>query len=216
MSSPRSSSAPCESAHSSDSDPKLDATIAKVQWEKLSEIACKLYGVRSARWGEQLSGGYNVVRFLHLAEDSESNTVLVARFPFLPEEGWTDQHSVDVSSRIESEVATMRYVEAHTTIPVPRVIHYCPEADGGGVGSPYILMTKVDGVPLSSVWDDMEDRKRDVVLRQLVDILLELSRQRFDKIGSLFQRGDGSWYVGASPSSPEESNSRRTVLSTTF
>lgn len=59
-----------------------------------------------------------------------------------------------------------------------------------------------DGGPLSSVWDnDMEDGKRDVVLRQVVDIFLELASQRFDKI--LFQRESDSgidstqqgWYI---------------------
>ena len=39
--------------------------------------------------------------------------------------------------------------------------------------------------PLSSIWDDMEDSKREIVLRQVVDILLELASQRFDKIGML-------------------------------
>jgi hypothetical protein len=50
-------------------------------------------------------------------------------------------------------------------------------------------MTKVDGVALSSIWDDMKDAKREIVLRQVVDILLELASQRFDKVGMLFQQG---------------------------
>jgi aminoglycoside phosphotransferase (APT) family kinase protein len=45
----------------------------------------------------------------------------------------------------------MKYIETYTRIPIPHVIHYCVEADGGGVGSPYILMSKVDGVSLCSV-----------------------------------------------------------------
>jgi aminoglycoside phosphotransferase (APT) family kinase protein len=79
----------------------------------------------------------------------------------------------------------MRYVRAHTSAPVPHIINHSVEADGDGVGSPYIIMTKVDGVALSCVWDDMEDSKREIVLQQVVDILLELASQRFDKIGML-------------------------------
>ena len=64
----------------------------------------------------------------------------------------------------------MQYIEAYTPIPVPHIIHYNAEASGGGAGSPYIVMSKVEGAPLSSVWDEMEDDKRDAVLRQVVDI----------------------------------------------
>ena len=39
---------------------------------------------------------------------------------------------------------------------------------------------------LSSIWDDVEDSKRETVLRQVVDILLELASQRFDKFGMPF------------------------------
>ena len=60
--------------------------------------------------------------------------------------------------------------------------------DSGCVGSSYIIMTKVDGVALSSIWDDMEDSKREIVLRQVVKILLELASQSFDKLGMLFQQ----------------------------
>ena len=80
----------------------------------------------------------------------------------------------------------MQYVRAHTSIPVPRIIHHNVEVDSSGVGSPFIIMTKMDGVALSSIWDDMEDSKREIVLRQVVNILL--ASQRFDKIGMLFQQ----------------------------
>ncbi|KAF8520306.1 hypothetical protein JB92DRAFT_3141497 [Gautieria morchelliformis] len=88
--------------------------------------------------------------------------------------------------RISSEVATMRYVEKHTTVPVPRVIEYSAESKGL-VGSPYIVMSKAEGVPLSTLWDDMEDEKRNILLQQVVDIFIELSLHRFDKIGSLVE-----------------------------
>jgi len=70
----------------------------------------------------------------------------------------------------------MRYIATHANIPVPHVIYNSVEPDGGGVGSPYTVMSKVDGVPLSSVWDNMEDTKREIVRRQVIDIdiLLEL------------------------------------------
>jgi len=45
-------------------------------------------------------------------------------------------------------------------------------------------MSKVDGVPLSSLGSTMEDQLRDVLLRQAADIL-EPAYQRFDMIGVL-------------------------------
>ena len=115
----------------------------------------------------------------------------------------------------------MRYLTAHTSIPVPRIIHYCTEADGGGVGSPYILMSRVDGVPLSSVWDDMEDAKREIVLRMVVDILLELVSHRVEKIGTIFQRETDDatkreWYVASTVSSPHDTSVAKAISSRTF
>jgi hypothetical protein len=110
---------------------------------------------------------------------------------------------------------------AHTSIPVPRVIHYCIEADGGGVGSPYIIMSKVDGVPLSSVWKDMEDAKRDILLRMVVNILLELASHRFDKIGTILQRESDDatkqeWYIAPTFSSPYDTSVSNSISSRTF
>ena len=62
-------------------------------------------------------------------------------------------------------------------IPVLHIIHHSIEVDSGGVGSLYIIMTKVDGVALSSILDDMEDSNWEIVLQQVVDILLDLASQ---------------------------------------
>ena len=99
----------------------------------------------------------------------------------------------------------MQYVRAHTSIPVSRIIHHSVEVDSGCVGSSYIIMTKVDGVALSSIW---EDSKREIVLWQVVEILLELASQSFDKLGMLFQQEShndlkDAWYIGPSIPGPD-------------
>jgi len=126
--------------------------------------------------------------------------VLVVCVQYRPEEGWTADNSKIFAGQMSSEVATIQYLRAHTSIPVPRIIHHSAEVDSGGVGSPYIIVTKVDGVALSSIWDDMEDAKREIVLRQVVDILLELASQHVNKVGMLFQHqshidSKNAWYV---------------------
>ena len=191
-----------------ESDPRLETTIAAVNWNAVASIACRLLEVSDSSWGDQLCGGYNVVRFLHMG-DKDSSTEVVVRVPYQPEEGWNAENSELIASRISSEVATMQYLSAHTSIPVPRIIHHSVDLDSNGVGSPYIIMTKVDGVVLSSIWDDMEDSKREIVLRQVVDILLELASQRFDKIGMLFQQENptdpkNAWYIMPYIGPPDE------------
>jgi hypothetical protein len=89
----------------------------------------------------------------------------------------------------------MEYVASHTSIPVPRIIHSSLDPTLDNVQSPYVVMSKVEGTSLNKYWDDMPDAQRDIVLKQVVDILLELSSHRFDKIGSIFKAGDGSWHI---------------------
>jgi aminoglycoside phosphotransferase (APT) family kinase protein len=168
-----------------------------VNWDALSSLACKLYQVDSSHWGDQTSGGYSLVRFLHL-HDSH-NTTLVARIPLQSEENMSNEHHSAISKRIESEVATMEYIERYTNIPVPHVVHYSAHPEGD-VHSPYIIMSTVEGVTLVSVWDDMDDDKRRIILRQVIDILLELWSHRFDKKGVLFKKpgggeGKDGWYI---------------------
>ncbi|KAL6310265.1 hypothetical protein BKA93DRAFT_906697 [Sparassis latifolia] len=112
----------------------------------------------------------------------------------------------------------MEYVATYTRVPIPRILHFSAEVDPL-VGSPYILMSKVDGVCLSTLWDSMTDDNREIVLRQVVDILLELSNQRFDRIGALF-KGDGvgkaAWCVKTASSfaSPEDEIESSAMTST--
>ncbi|GAB1311527.1 hypothetical protein MFIFM68171_01737 [Madurella fahalii] len=52
------------------------------------------------------------------------------------------------SRMIASEVATLRYIGTHTSIPVPEVFAYSISHDND-IGVPYILMSKAPGRPLS-------------------------------------------------------------------
>ena len=134
------------------------------------------------------------------------------------------EHDSAISNRIASEVATMEYVATYATIPVPEVFHHSAHADGD-VRSPYILMSKVAGVPLSSVWNDMDDDKRHVILRQVIDILLELWSHRFDTRGALLKKPDDSdakgkdaWYIKSSSifSDPDDTGSRHRLSTTSY
>ncbi|KAF8964239.1 hypothetical protein BDZ97DRAFT_1660637 [Flammula alnicola] len=211
---------PSASSIPSDIDPRVQITFDIVNWDALSSLACKLHQVNLSHWGDQISGGYNLVRFLHL-HDSQDTTI-IARVPLRSEDGMSTEHDSAVSKRIASEVATMEYVDSYTNIPVPHVYHHSAHAEGD-VRSPYILMSKVEGVPLSSVWNDMDDDKRRVILRQVIDILLELWSHRFDKKGALFKRAGGgegkdAWCIESTSvyEDPNNTGSRHRLLTTSY
>ncbi|KAJ3513461.1 hypothetical protein NLJ89_g2933 [Agrocybe chaxingu] len=179
-------------------DPRLQHTMGIVNWDALAAVACGDSQAQSFTWGELINGGYNVVRFLKI--NNGMDTEVVVRVPYQPL-GLTDVAAETLGHRIASEVASMQYVSLHTQIPVPRVIAHNTERDGGGVGCPYMVMSKGEGIPLVMVWNDMDDTKREAILRQVVEILLQLSSLRFDSIGALFKRDTASgpeWYIAPS------------------
>jgi hypothetical protein len=85
---------------------------------------------------------------------------------------------------LASEAATMQFLECHTRVPSPRVFDWATESDPGNeVGVGYILMEKMKGTPLDWQGATMAQRKK--VVQQLADILLEIEKHPFDKLGSL-------------------------------
>jgi aminoglycoside phosphotransferase (APT) family kinase protein len=100
--------------------------------------------------------------------------------------------------KTKQEVATLKFLREKTKIPVPALVAYGMGCDNHlGLG-PFIITEFVKGRPLSEVLQvnppdpsgkilrpDIEDSTLDVVYRQIADILIELSRHDFDKIGSL-------------------------------
>ncbi|KAK7471266.1 hypothetical protein VKT23_002674 [Stygiomarasmius scandens] len=190
---------------------RMQATFDSVNWDALSALACRHYKVEGFHWGDQLWGGYNLVRFLHLHDDSK--TVLVARVPLHDvSDKSAAKHRLAISNRVASEIAIMEYIESQTNIPIPHIIESSANAES--IGSPFILMTKVDGVPLVQVWDEMADDKRRVLLQQVVDILLELWSHRFDTVGALFKQPNGKWTI-ASSSSLDDSQAGNYGIDTT-
>ncbi|KAK7448099.1 hypothetical protein VKT23_013857 [Stygiomarasmius scandens] len=185
----------------------MPATLYPVNWDALSCLACQHYQTDGFHWGDHIQGGSNLIRFLHLHDDS--NTILVARIPH-DESAFEDDATI--FNRIENEVAMMDFVKARTSIPIPQVVAFSTET--GEVGSPYILMTKMDGIPLVKVWDEMEDEKRRVLLQQVVDILLQLWSIRFDRPGTLLKRSNGEWYI-ASGSLLDDSPSGSPIIDST-
>jgi hypothetical protein len=101
---------------------------------------------------------------------------------------------------IESEVATMRYVKANTSIPIPEVYSY--ESSGNNdLGCQYIIMEAVYGRAHchseSSLLLNVPEKEMSKVCMQLADYVLQLNQLRFPRIGSLyFDESDSSIQIG--------------------
>ncbi|KAF1960787.1 phosphotransferase enzyme family protein [Byssothecium circinans] len=99
-----------------------------------------------------------------------------------------------------SEVATMDFARKVLGTPAPRVYSWNSQAKSHPVGAEFIIMEKIEGVPLSQVWDTM-------LLPQKLQVLLAMTRLQnqwlsvsFSHYGSLYYAGDvpppvGNHYV---------------------
>lgn len=70
-----------------------------------------------------------------------------------------------------TEAATLRFVKAHTTIPVPTVL-----AQFSWRSLNYLFMTRAGGVPLEWTWHSLSDLQRQKVVAQLADYVAQLRR----------------------------------------
>lgn len=85
---------------------------------------------------------------------------------------------------LQSEAATMTYLQQNTCIPTPKVFDWACESDPANeLGVGYILMEKLDGIPLD--WQAASLHQREKVMHQLVDIFLEIEKHTFKEMGSL-------------------------------
>ncbi|MCJ1231354.1 hypothetical protein MMC12_008031 [Toensbergia leucococca] len=109
---------------------------------------------------------------------------------------------------LASEAATLKYIKANSTIPVPDLFAYRqvdPHVSSrllltnisyscswdNEIGIPFILMSKARGLPLQYTWKaDMSNEQKAKILFQLGVITEQLSQLRFDQAGSLFEEDE--------------------------
>lgn len=130
---------------------------------------------------ETLSGSFNLVHIIQLNEAK-----MVIRIPVTGQ--FEDLHG-PAKEALESQVQTLNYIKEHTSIPVPEVFHFDTTAENE-ISAPYIAMSYVSGRTVSRLWFDasgdtpLEERRRNI-LKQLAQAMSQLSRLRFNEIGSL-------------------------------
>ncbi|UNI16483.1 hypothetical protein JDV02_002914 [Purpureocillium takamizusanense] len=109
--------------------------------------------------------------------------------------------------KLLAEVAAIRYIADHTTIPVPFVLHYGMTEDSPGKLGPFLIMEYIENS--GDVTDvlrrpdqacgekpvldpDVDEAKLEYVYSQIADIMLQLSACNFSKIGCLGLRSHDS------------------------
>ncbi|KAF9104457.1 hypothetical protein BGX27_010082 [Mortierella sp. AM989] len=80
----------------------------------------------------------------------------------------------------------MEYVRSHTSIRIPAVYAWDNNATNP-VGAEYILMEKIPGVSLDTVWDRLSYEDKECIVTQVIDISLQLFHTTLDKIGGLYR-----------------------------
>ncbi|KAF8469346.1 hypothetical protein JB92DRAFT_3057608 [Gautieria morchelliformis] len=98
---------------------------------------------------------------------------------------------------MEAEIAAMRYVKTHSSIPVPEV-YYHDKDKNGEVGGEWMLLEDIRGTNLYMAWPEMSIDQRQKVGLAVVDVWAQLMRLRFGAIGSINSPGNDAetFYVG--------------------
>ncbi|KAI8713022.1 hypothetical protein NCS52_01245300 [Fusarium sp. LHS14.1] len=94
------------------------------------------------------------------------------------------------SVKEESEIATIRYIKQHTSIPVPEIYYRDLDPDNE-IGAAFVLMEKLPGRHLYKIWDDLSLDHKKAALSEIASIVVKLSSLRFNKIGCLTENGIG-------------------------
>ncbi|CAG8671282.1 12581_t:CDS:1 [Cetraspora pellucida] len=89
------------------------------------------------------------------------------------------------SKRLQSEASIINYVAKHTDIPVPE-IYYWNDDNENVIGTDFVIMKHLRGIPLCDEWLDLTFEEKQDVLLQIIDILMKLKTLRFPEIGSLY------------------------------
>ncbi|KAI2715303.1 hypothetical protein CBS147332_4957 [Penicillium roqueforti] len=89
---------------------------------------------------------------------------------------------------VASEAATLTHLRAHG-VPAPKVLVYSPDQTNP-VGTEYILLERLEGIPLSDQWFSMDTKTRVKIMRQIVDMERRFISIHFPASGSLYYRRD--------------------------
>jgi aminoglycoside phosphotransferase (APT) family kinase protein len=149
------------------------ATAVRKQYDSKT-ICCKIDTTRYQ------TGWFNVV--FEITFEDEVYWIARIQLPFTAEYDDVQQ------AVLKSEIDTMRYVKAHTSIPVPEVYDYNVNrvSEFNAIGNPYIIMSAIHGQVLPGNFrESVPEVHQDKILSDIASYLIQLSNLRFPMIGRL-------------------------------
>lgn len=149
------------------------ARYINFDFDKLCSKVIKLCpGAKSITSYSKIEGGYNRV-FIFRTDNAQR---IVARLPF----------AVAGPARLStsSEVATIKYLQAKTSIPIPKILDWSDDASNT-IGSEYIIMEHAPGVCLHQKWHTMEVSEQLRCICAIYKKLKEVANLSFPAYGSL-------------------------------
>jgi len=96
-----------------------------------------------------------------------------------------------------NEAETMMFVREKTTLPVPRVISHWTHG-----GHTYILMEKMSGATLESLWPILSADERHSILAQLKCYIEQMRKVEFHFIGAVNREPTMEYFVSKKPFGP--------------
>ncbi|KAH6953010.1 kinase-like domain-containing protein [Fusarium avenaceum] len=169
--------------YDSDEPPKLDLNIEvlKVRATEAMRATCtSVERLTRGSWHEIFALGFEETDATPYQSLIRAKYSCIARFARVKGN----------DAKEKSEVATIRYLKQHTSIPVPEI--YLQDLDPeNDVGAAFVLMERLPGRHLYKTWDDMSLDKKKVAVSEIASIIVQFASLGFDKIGCLTQDGLG-------------------------
>ena len=100
--------------------------------------------------------------------------------------------------KTESEVATLDWVYRNTELPVPRVKCYDSTRDSP-VGFEWILMSRVEGRPLSKCWGNIPEGSLHRIIKQIAQYATVAFNKRFNSICNIYPPNPGAAHTDPQP-----------------
>lgn len=152
---------------------------ATVKWDRIPDIEsirdllrCKFGTNKHYNIEHMWDGAYN--KFYSVDMD-DKRYILKLTLPVCPR------------TKTESEVTTIRWTAASTNLRslVPDVIDYDSSANNP-IGCEWILMRRLEGVPLSTCWREVSLGSKERIVKTLAEYASHVYRNQFKQIGSLY------------------------------
>ena len=97
---------------------------------------------------------------------------------------------------MESTVASIRYVQQHTNIPVPEVYDYQSDPSTNDIGCSYMIMEAITGRKRDLPREQIDPADLQTMYNQIADSAVQLAQLNFPKIGRIYQLSDDQFEVG--------------------